>query len=148
MAISDLELDVAAMFEKYEGTGNGIYLLQAIQACGLYRLPIPINIRRALGAVLDRYSSAEARTLDEAFGIKRPKGWNQSSEISKHRDIGSGYSKAYAIWRAVKQSHEDGSPIDIGLFEGIGADFAVSGSTARKYYREVEKALRGKSGKT
>ena len=130
-----------AKFEKYQETGNGLYLLQAIQEYGLCRLPIPFDVRHALGEVLHRYGNAEAWTLDDAFGVSRTKYLNQSSEQSKRRDTGSGYSKAYSIWRKVQELHEAGRAIDLELFAEVGQSHNVSPSTARKYYREVKRTL-------
>ncbi len=132
--------DVADFMRRYRETGDGLFLLWAIRNCGQYQITIPDDAWRALDDALASYSRAEVRSLDEAFQVNRPKGWNQSSEMSKRKRV-NGISKAFAIFRRCIELNKTGLPIGMELFDKVGEENAVSGSTARKYYNEVKREL-------
>jgi hypothetical protein len=139
---ADLAEHVNTEFEKYQETGNGLYLLQAIQACGLYRLPIPFSVRTAFGDALRRYSDGEAWTLDEAFQVNRPKGAHQPTWVAKHRNNGSGYSRAYSIWRRVHELYTPGKkPSKATVFADLADIYGLSAGTVENYFNEVEEVI-------
>jgi hypothetical protein len=131
----ELEALVNAEFEKFEETGDGIYLLQAIQACGLYRLPIPFNVRYAFSQALQRYTDGKAKTLGEAFYVEREKSWNQTGHLNETKN-------AWKVYRETLRLHEEERfPLDMELHQLVGDKFGISASTARNYWRKVSKAM-------
>lgn len=143
------EQDVDAFFTRYVETGDGLHLLWAIRNCAQYKMHIPDKIRRALEDALNRYAMGDAWTLDEAFGVSRPKNPRQSKVQMMMRRV-NGVSRAFGIYRRVMELHDQGrgSPIDEELFTRIAPEFSVSWSTARKYYQEVKREMLAGSAET
>lgn len=138
----ELYAHVQAEFEKFEETGNGMYLLQAIQQCGLYQLPIPFNVRKAFGDALRRYSEGVTSSIDEAFQVSRPKHAKEPAFITRHRDVGNGYSKGYAIWRKVNELYTPGKkPSKTNVFADVGEIYGLSKETVENIYNEVDAAI-------
>ena len=128
------ERDVLEAFAKYQDTDSGIMLLEAVRRCGQYKITMPPLVYDALCTALQRYHTGEARSLDEAFRAKREKSWNQSGHLNAYR-------KAWKVFVETRRLHEAGHPIDMELHQIVGEQFAISASTARKYWRQVSKEL-------
>ena len=60
--------------QKYEG-GDGAALLKAIEYCGMYRLVMPDWIVTNFATSFHSWDRFECKTLDDAFGVARPKGF-------------------------------------------------------------------------
>ena len=138
------DADLAALanstFEKYQETGNGIYLLQAIREYSQYQILIPRSVWMALDDALMRYSIAEpgAETLDDAFGVSRAENQSKVAVYNKRRDVGNGYSKAYAIWRKGQELLAEGPDRKGDIWTTLGESFGVSRTTAKNYFNEVD----------
>ncbi len=131
------ENDVNDVFDEYMLSGNGEKLLDAIRRCGQYGMPIPNLIHREFSDCLEKYVSGESRTLDDAFSVKRKKGWNQNAQKLASKQIGAQkISRAGSVCLETLKRSKAGEAIDMELFESIAAKFGISGSTARKYWRE------------
>ena len=141
------ENDINEAFTEYMLTGNGAKLLETIRRCGQYGMPIAPPIYQEFLACLEKYSSGEARTLDEAFSVSRPKGWSQSAKKLASKQIGvEKISRAGSVILETQNRRLAGEAIDMELFDSIGTKFGISGSTARKYWREFSsKKLKGKN---
>lgn len=72
---------IAEMLEQWEAeyrSGNAARCLDVISLCLQFNYAVPQwAINHFVGGA-GRYERAEARTLDEAFDIRRPKGWHQN----------------------------------------------------------------------
>lgn len=142
--------DVLAEFDEYEETGNGLTLLQVFRRSAQYGIPAPYPAYRALTDILESYHSGEARTLDEAFNVKRPRNWNQSaarerSGRSKVQAI-PGMSKISCLWYRAQALHADGMKKDGALWDALASEFHVSPSRAQQWYYEIEGIVKGKDG--
>lgn len=138
--------DIDSAFTEYRTTGNGLVLFETMRRCVQYGKPLPGDVWAAFMACLDKYNAGEARTLDEAFGVSRPKGWNQSAAKSRSRKTGAGISCAGAVYLAVIHRNLNGRAIDDELFEEIASEYHISASTARNFYREVKANLEKQQG--
>lgn len=134
--------DIGDAICKFEQTQDGLWLLEAIRRSIQYGKPIQERVRTLFENALEKYRSSEARTLDEAFGVSRPKSWSQTSAKMKARKARNGYmTTAGAIYQSVVIRRSQGRAVDEELFAEIGIEHNVSWSTARKYYQEVKKMI-------
>ncbi len=80
---------------------------------------------------LAKYHRGDAKTLDEAFGISRPKYWRQSSET-------------FYFMKGTKIAIDVGALLDDGgvtpdVFDEVGKNYNKSGKTIEKiYYRVID----------
>lgn len=135
--------DIESAVLRFEQTHDGMILFEAMRRCVQYGKPFPDRVWSPFMAALESYKNAEARTLDEAFGVRRPKGWSQSAARARARKNKIGMSTAAAVYLSVVHRHLQGRPIAQELFDEVGDKHAISGSTARNYYREVKESMEG-----
>ena len=116
-------LDIAK--QKFE-EGNKPVLLTAMHQCLILKKPPPEWLRLAF---IDAYQSAtafEIRSWNEVFGPPHPKKARLDTR-KQHADL----RYPIAVRVALRASGEN---IDKGLFETIGSEFGISGSTASDIY--------------
>ncbi|MEW6415962.1 MAG: hypothetical protein AB1482_11980 [Pseudomonadota bacterium] len=141
------DADIDSAFDEYRKTGNGIVLFETMRRCYQYGKPIPVDVWGAFLSSIEKYHTGAARTLDEAFGVSRPKNWSQPAAQSRSRKTMAGVSIAGSVYLAVVHRHlNDSRAIDNELFEEVGALHAVSASTARNMYREVKALIESEQG--
>lgn len=133
--------DIEAAMLEFDKSNDGTWIFEAIRRCSQYGKIMPERVRKPFEDALERYKTADARTLDEAFGVARPKGWSQSAARSRSRKTGLGISVASAIYYLIAGASLQKRAIDDELYEEVGAKYGVSGATARNYYREVKALL-------
>jgi hypothetical protein len=120
--------------QQFEG-GDRSALLKAIYHCCLMKRSLPDWLRLAF---LDVYESAtgryEIKSWDHAFDQPHPKGAHLDKEKLRRRII-------ERVWALKAEDPE--KPIDRGLFEQIGKELDISGSTIDGlYYDERSRYLR------
>jgi hypothetical protein len=76
----------------------------------------------------DEVRPFRAGTLDEAFGVTRPKGKHTGKRATRER-------LRPRVVLCVLKLHEE-MPLDEALFERVGAKLEISGSLARTIYYE------------
>lgn len=141
------DADIDSAFDEYRKTGDGMVLFETMRRCVQYGKPFPDDVWAAFMAAVERYHTGAARTLDEAFGVSRPKGWNQPAALSRSQKTELGVSVAGAVYLAVVQRHLNASrAIDMELFDEVGEEYGLGGSTARNMYREVKDLLETDQG--
>lgn len=133
--------DIEAAMLEFDKSNDGTWIFEAIRRCNQYGKIMPERVRKPFEDALERYKTADARTLDEAFGIARPKGWSQSAARSRSRKTGLGISVAAAIYYLIAGASLRKRAIDDELYAEVGAKYGVSGATARNFYREVKALL-------
>jgi hypothetical protein len=112
--------------QNIEG-GHKEVLLKAIHKCLIMRRPLPEWLRIAF---LKAYESAypfEIKSWDEIFGPPHPKGAHLKAR-KQHFEL------SYPIWSRVQELAESGEAIDKALFEKVGREFEISGTTASAIY--------------
>lgn len=133
--------DIEAAMLEFDKSHDGMWVFEAIRRCNQYGRLMPERVRKPFEEALERYKTAEARTLDEAFGVARPKSWSQSKARTMARKTGHGISVAGVIYRSIVGANLRGVAIDEELYAEVGSKHGVSASTARNYYREIKALL-------
>ena len=70
--------DLLKQWKKEFDQGETVRFLSAMQLCMTFDVPIPDWAAWHFQAGAGRYMSAEAKTLDDAFLVHRPKSWHQN----------------------------------------------------------------------
>jgi hypothetical protein len=118
------------LFEK----GDRSQILSCLDHCLMDDLPIPDWLARAFVAACDDVRTYKVKSWDDVFGRPLPKG--------RHlEDARRNYAIAFPLWRRVRALHNTGEPIDKGLFEKVGAEFDIGGTTASELYYELCREL-------
>lgn len=141
-AMNAFEEDVQDAFERFEETGNGLDLLRTLMRAAQYGIPAPYEAYWALREALERYESAESRTLDDALKVSRPARWNQSAEkerIGRGKCHGiPGMSRISCLWYRARALHAEGMKKDDALWETLADEFHVSAGRAKQWFYEIE----------
>src|SRR5215471_3458558 len=147
--ISEVETDkyVAECLEilkaKLEG-GNKSALLDAIYHCLLMKRPLPEWLRLAFLHAYEAHARFEIRSWNEVFGLPVPKGTHLETE-KRNAELRPLIIERVQAMKAQKK------PIDKSLFEEIGMELGISGTTASDIYydersRELYEMIYGASG--
>jgi len=91
------------------------------------RAPVPDWVKQSTAHALDRYVNHEVRTLDEAFRVKRPKGYNLKAARLMNVD-------GRLVFTDVCDMVAAGAVLDEVLFEAVGKLRGVKKTTASKWY--------------
>jgi hypothetical protein len=114
--------------------GDGKALLMALRLCCINSMPVPEPFSTTIVEGIDKWLDYEIATLDEALSVARPKGMR----IEDRRKKKALQSKVFVtVWGA----HQDGSSMDLELFENVGNLYGISAETARAYYYEMLPAI-------
>jgi hypothetical protein len=130
---------VLNMHRRRFEAGNADALLDAIAYCGEREVVQPDWVVKAFRERWNKWLGFEVRTLDQAFGLSRPKGKKLAWLRKVHR-----FAKEVLLDIADAAAH--GRPINFDLFEEIGERlgerYGLSGfgaTTVDKLYREARK---------
>ena len=130
-------IELATHFKK---TLNNSILLEAINTCALYDLPIPQWCAMPYREALRWVKRHRARSWDDVFGRATPKGAKVDVR-RKGRKIGT---KVFARISDIRTKNPE-IPLDRTLFESVGDEYGIKGSTAEKYYYDVKTRLENPS---
>jgi hypothetical protein len=117
--------------------GKKADLLRAIRFCLDQEIIPPDWIVRAFAAATNRWFSLRAKTLDDAFGIKYPKGAHLNAS-RKRRAL------TPAVLVAVGNARAEGRPVDDDLFEEIGKSLRppIGKTLVKEYYAATKNSRR------
>lgn len=132
MNAEDLRTAMLERFREQVERGDGDALLEALSTAATLGMAMPLWLASAITGAVASYRNADARTLDEAFGVKRPKGQRQDAIQSEGR-------KAIYVIAEVLRLHAQGIPIDAGIFEVAGATCDVGKTTAQDWFYKHKK---------
>jgi hypothetical protein len=134
-ALPYLHLLVESCRRRYE-QGDQMAMLDALFAClSSYRGP-PTWIVDAFCAAWLKWTQYEVPTLDAAFGIA-PRTKKQHKRLRDWEML-----RSFILVKA-ELLRREGTPVDIRMFESIGADIGRSGSfVSRVYYDEASTSWR------
>lgn len=108
--------------------GDALALIDAFKWCATLRVVPPDWVLFEAGRAFALYTTAHARTLDEAFRVARRKG----EKIEGTRNT---IMLTNCIRLAVDKAHDnDGRPISPDLFDEVGEAFGISASTCAELY--------------
>ena len=111
------------LLERYEG-GDNLALLMAIRVCARADLVMPDWVARGYNKGWDAYRRCHVKTLDEAFDVRRPKGFNRAAWEKR-------FKLECAVVNDASDYQERGVAVD---YEAIGKKLNISESQATKYY--------------
>lgn len=128
-------------FRKAYEAGNRIALFHAISTCLAHEVRAPKWVYDAFHVAVFGWALAEFRTLDQAFGVTRPKGWSQKRA---RKD-----AMGFWIWSRVNDYRREnrGTKITRDLFVAVaekinavnGDRFHVNATDVQAAYYRVEK---------
>jgi hypothetical protein len=110
--------------KKYK-EGNPTIILAALHQCLLMRKSVPEWLREAFIKAYQSGTAFEIRTWDDVFGPPQPKGAHLAAR-KKQAEL--------RLPVALRVALRDASAIDKGLFDKIGTELGVSGTTAADVY--------------
>ena len=113
--------------------GNGDALLYALLQVCMSDAPMPTWLRPKLAAAVRRYTHDQERTLDEAFGVVRPKGWHQKAAHERRK-------KGARVFHTICGMRAAGAALDEALFKAVGNLHGVGKTVAADwYYHHLER---------
>jgi hypothetical protein len=129
--------EILGILEKRFENGDKTAILMGIEQCLLMERSPPEWLRLAFLQAYRRCATYyETRSWDEAFGLPHPKGTHLKKE---RRDLFL-RSRIVARFRELKAERR---PTDKGLFERIGKELEINGTTASDiYYDERTQKVR------
>ena len=120
--------------------GDKWLLFEALRRCGQYGTPWPLWVRNAYEAALLEYQDGKARTLDEAFGIKREKGQRLHALAKRMQRDHTLISLQTRLYRFVEERRKIGAVLSReSAFADAGEKFEISPGLAEKIYREADR---------
>ena len=123
--VAGLQLD--AYRERYEA-GHKRTLLEAISFCAQYGLVMPKWLASGFVRSHTNWSTKRVKTLDDAFEVTWPKG-KQFAAAKRRHELG------FIVYYRVKQLHDAGAVIDVGLFERVAKEEGTNRDfVAKQYY--------------
>jgi hypothetical protein len=125
--------EVLEILQKRLPDGDKWALLYAIRQCLLLKRPLPEWLRLAFLRAYDSATGYEIKSWDDAFGRPHAKGTHLQKERRK-------LQLRFDIIRRIKELASE-MPIDERLFEKVGKELGIGGSTTVKdiYYEERRK---------
>lgn len=127
MSADDLRVEILERLRERVERGDGDALLEAISTAATLGMVMPMWLASATSHAVAAYGNYDAKTLDEAFGVKRRKGQQLPAAQSEGRN-------ALYVIAEVLRLHAQGMPIDAGIFETAGAACNVGKTTAEKWF--------------
>jgi hypothetical protein len=112
-------------------SGRKELILKVMHHCLLMNRPLPDWLRWAF---IKAYQSAypyKRKSWDDIFGKPHPKGVHLEAK-QKHFEL------RFPIWLRVQELARSGKKIDKRLFEKVGKELGISGTTASEIYYEKE----------
>lgn len=125
---------------RFEG-GDEVALIQAIGFCFAQEIVAPEWIVGAFCEATNKWFSMRAKTLDEAFGVRLPKGAHFHALKQRRR-------LKVAVWNAVQDAKNRGRAINDKLFAEVGKSLRppIGKSRAKEYYKAAGGAIGMTSG--
>jgi hypothetical protein len=127
-ALEWVEQKLEKMRKAFEA-GKKSALLAALRLscqCGPF-VKTPEWVYNGVRDAIYRYEGAEVRTLDEAFGVKRPKNWRQRAELTRKR-LGLEVVARIHVWKSVGES------VTKELYAEVGRDLGISQSQVQELW--------------
>jgi hypothetical protein len=111
--------------------GDKLALLAAVDLCGRAGL-LPLWARNAFADAWSAYRRYQVPTLDQAFGVERPKGkhFDTRSERERLREL--------ILFRVYYLHYQEAAPLDMETFARVGKEIKKSPSYVSKVFSEPE----------
>jgi len=117
LSAGEMNAEILSTLESLFIKGNGEALLDAVELCLNSGIPVPKWVVTGFTCAWTiRWASGRSRTLDDAFGIKRPKNWRQKRA---RKDF-----LTSLIWQSVvRYKRQYPGPIGVPLFECVAEEW-------------------------
>lgn len=118
------------MMEVYRRSfeeGERISLLDALRLCAVHALPLPSWVADGYAAGYGLWRHHSVATLDDAFGVVRPKG-THLNRLRKTLELN------LSVPAMVLRLKHQGRAVDEDLFREVGEALNISASSASKAY--------------
>ena len=125
-------------YKKRFEAGDKDAVFTALHSCACSNLPMPDWLAGAYATGFHKWVNYRAKSLDEAFDVEIPKGKHLNA-LRKNRKL------RVAVPLAVDKARNEGNAIQQGLFEKIGKEFGISGSSAKNLYYKYRNTFLKKS---
>lgn len=113
---------------RYERGDKDVLLYAAHLCLAIDDLTSPLWVKAAFHEAFSKYQSCEAKRLEDAFGIHRPKNWRQDTAKQQ-------YEKRWPIYKRCLELHEkEGRGISNDLFEDVAREFGTNRRQVSVYY--------------
>jgi AraC-like DNA-binding protein len=125
-----IDLLLKRYHERFD-QGNKLALLEAVDLCGRAGL-LPLWVRNAFGDAWSAYRRYQVPTLDQAFGVQRPKGkhFDTRSERERLREL--------ILFRVFYLHYQEAAPFDMGTFARVAKEIKKSPSYVLDIFSEAE----------
>lgn len=112
---------------------DGDAVLEAVMTAATLVLPMPDWLAGRVTQAISSYRNYEVKTLDQAFGVQRPKGKRIHAEFNERQN-------AIYVIAEVLYLQAQGKPTDAGIFEAAGATCKVGKTTAEEWFYKHKNA--------
>jgi hypothetical protein len=119
--------------ERFE-RGDKAALFSVIRFCFNEQIVAPEWIVDAFFKATNKWYSLKAKTLDEAFNVRWPKGKSIAAAKKRQR-------LKFAVLSAVRAARNAGRPVDEELFEKIGRELGIGKTLAKDYLKAARLAM-------
>lgn len=117
---------------RYE-RGDGAALLTAVKNCLAFDdLKTPGWVAQAFSEGINRYTCFKAKTVDEAFGIKRPKNFRLHTA---RRD----FERRLPVYKRCGELIEAGQGVSNALFDKVAKEQGLNRRQVSEYYYKMKK---------
>lgn len=113
--------------EKSFTGGHKTSLFAALHICACHGLPMPDWVSNAYSKGFHDWVNYREASLDDAFGVSLPK----NARLHKLKSM---RIMRLAVPLKVKKLHDEGRAIDKSLFDDVGKELGIGGSTVRDIY--------------
>lgn len=124
---------ILEQFRRTVEDGDANAVLDAVSTAATLHLPMPPWLSTVVTGAIADYKNHDTKTLDEAFGLQRPKGQRQDAVQSELRN-------ALYVIAEVLRLHANGQPVDGQIFEEAGATCGVKKTTAETWFYKNKNA--------
>jgi len=121
--------------EKAGGCKDGVELLQTIHVCGREGLPLPMWIVKDLLNRLQKLTTFETASWEDAFGRVLPNRARLAKSKRDHELRPRVHSRVMEI-----RQEEPRAAIDIFLFERVGREFGIGKTLCEELFYEAERS--------
>ncbi len=117
--------------KKLYDQGHKSALFGAIKFCATKKLVMPDWVAKEFVAGMRKIDSFEVGTGTKLL-VRRCHAGKQLGAMRKRAE------KQLPVWHRIRELHKGGDSIDGKLFDRVGLEFQISGSTAKSYFYDVE----------
>jgi hypothetical protein len=121
--------ELAQLHQEYLERGDRAALVRVVALCAERRQVIPDWAALALVTAIRKWDQAEARTMDEALGVERPRRWHQ--DAARRQAV-----LQPAVIDALQGLSAAGVSLTEDTFEQVAERFQIGATLVKRYWRQ------------